>query len=77
MGARGMKPDLDAIRAMSVADRLALVEEIWNSISDDPTGVPVSEAQLEEARRRVGAHESDPSTAIPWDRAERDLRRKG
>jgi putative addiction module component (TIGR02574 family) len=52
-----MKPDMDAIRAMSVADRLALVEEIWDSISDDPTGVPVSEAQLEQARRRVDAHE--------------------
>jgi len=72
-----VKPDMDAIRALSVAERLALVEEIWNSISDDPSAVPVSRAQLAEARRRVAAHEDDPTTAIPWEQAERDLREGG
>jgi len=69
-----VKPDMDAIRALSVAERLALVEEIWNSISDDPSAVLVSREQLAEARRRVAAHEDDPTTAIPWEQAERDLR---
>ena len=67
-----VRPDMDAIRALSVAERLALVEEIWNSISDDPSGVPVSQEQLAEARRRVAAHESDPSTAVPWNELKRN-----
>jgi putative addiction module component (TIGR02574 family) len=69
-----VKLDMEAIRELSVSDRLALVEEIWESISDDPTMVPVSEAQLAEARRRLAEHEADPTTAVPWDEAEKRLR---
>jgi putative addiction module component (TIGR02574 family) len=77
MGNGAMKPDMDAIRGMSVADRLALVEEIWDSLSEDPSAIPVTETQLAEARRRIAAHEDDPSSAIPWDAAERNLRTRG
>lgn len=71
-----MKLDMDAIRRLSVADRLALVEEIWESLSEDPGSVPVSAGQLEEARRRLAQHAADPSTAIPWEQAEKKLRAK-
>ena len=71
-----VKLDMDAIRELSVAERLALVEEIWDSISADLSAVPVSEEQLAEAHRRLAAHDADPSTAIPWEEAERRLRAK-
>ena len=67
---------MDAIRRLSVEERLALVEEIWASISDEPEAVPITERQLAEARRRLTEHDIDPSTAIPWDQAEADLRKK-
>ena len=66
--------DMEAIRKLRVSERLALVEEIWESISDDPGSVPVSEAQLAEARRRLAEHDADPTTAVPWDEAEKRLR---
>lgn len=69
-----VKLDRGAIRGLSVAERLALVEEIWESISDEPSAVPVSEDQLTEARRRLAAHDAEPSSAIPWDQAEKRLR---
>jgi putative addiction module component (TIGR02574 family) len=72
-----VKLDMDAIRRLSVADRLALVEEIWESISEDPGAMPVSERQLDEARRRLEQHAADPSTAIPWEQAEKKLRASG
>ena len=71
-----VKPDMDAIRKLSVSERLALVEEIWDSISADPASVPVSEAQLVEARRRLAAHDADPTSSIPWEEAEARLRSK-
>jgi putative addiction module component (TIGR02574 family) len=71
-----VKIDMESIRKLTVAERLALVEEIWDSISDDPSAVPASERQLAEARRRLAEHDSDPSTAIPWDEAEKKLRAK-
>lgn len=71
-----VKLDMDAIRRLSLSEKLALVEEIWESISDDPTSIPVSEAQLAEARQRLVAHDANPRTAIPWDEAEKRLRSK-
>ena len=57
-----VKPDMDAIRKLSVSERLALVEEIWDSISADPSSVPVSESQIAEARRRLADHDADPTS---------------
>jgi putative addiction module component (TIGR02574 family) len=71
-----VKLDMEAIRELTVAERLALVEEIWDSISDDPTSVPTSDRQLAEAHRRLAEHDADPSSAIPWDEAEKKLRTK-
>ena len=71
-----VKLDMDAIRRLSVSERLALVEEIWDSISADPESVPISEAQIAEARRRLADHEADPSTAVSWEDAEERLRSK-
>jgi len=71
-----VKLDMEEIRKLSVTERLALVEEIWDSISDDPGSVPISERQLAEARRRLASHDADPSSAIPWDQAEKQLRTK-
>jgi putative addiction module component (TIGR02574 family) len=71
-----VKLDMDAIRKLSVSERLALVEEIWDSISADPASVPVSQAQIAEARRRLLDHETDPSTAVSWEDGEERLRSK-
>ena len=71
-----VKLDMDVIRKLSVPERLALVEEIWDSISADPESVPVSEAHIAEARRRLAEHVADPSTAASWEDAEERLRSK-
>ena len=69
-----VKPDMENIRRLSVSERLALVEEIWDSISSDPEGVPVSEAQLAEARRRLSSHRDDPEASLRWEDVEKRLR---
>lgn len=61
-----VKPDMNAIKKLSVTERLALVEEIWESISADPGSLPITEAQIDEARRRLNDHDADPSTAVSW-----------
>jgi putative addiction module component (TIGR02574 family) len=55
-------------RSLSIAERIQLVEDIWDSIrSDAPDSVGLSPAQRAEVQRRVAAHDADPSTAIEWD----------
>lgn len=53
---------------LSVSERFQLVEDIWDSIAADATNtVELSQAQKAELHRRVAAHRTDPSTAVPWE----------
>jgi putative addiction module component (TIGR02574 family) len=66
--------DMDAIRKLTVAERLQLIEEIWDSLVATPDSLPTVEGQRAELRRRLADHESDPSTAIPYEEVKEDLR---
>jgi putative addiction module component (TIGR02574 family) len=61
-------------RKLSVAERIQLVEDIWDSIAaDSPDGPELSEKQREEIRRRVLADDADPSSAVPWEQVRAEL----
>ena len=51
------------IQALSVSDRLQLLEEIWDSLVETPEAVPVTDAQRRELARRRRAHARNPSAA--------------
>ncbi len=57
---------LEEILQLSVPERLRLVEEIWDTISDAPEELPLSEAQREEIERRLEAYEQRPEDGRPW-----------
>jgi len=54
------------IRSLSVADRLQLLEEIWDSLAETPETIPVTDAQRKELARRRRAHARNPSAAKSW-----------
>ena len=53
-----------AIERLSVADRLVLVEELWDSIA---AATPLTDAQRIELDRRLADHESNPDDVVPWE----------
>lgn len=55
------------IDQLSVDERLALVEEIWDSIAATPEQVPLTEAQKQEIDRRLAAYRANPDNVIPWE----------
>lgn len=57
---------LSEITALSVDDRLELVEAIWDSIAAEPEELELTEAQKRELERRLAAHDESPES-IPWD----------
>jgi len=63
--------DLNSLRRLSVAERLQLVEDLWDSIAADAPeeALPVTTELGQELDRRLAEHEADPSTAIPWNEA--------
>jgi putative addiction module component (TIGR02574 family) len=64
------------IQALSVADRLRLLEEIWDSLIETPEAIPVTDAQRKELARRRRAHARNPSAAKSWAQVRARLRRR-
>ncbi len=64
------------IRALSVTDRLQLLEEIWDSLAETPEAVPVTDAQRKELARRRRAHARNPSATKSWAEVLARLRRR-
>ena len=55
------------IRHLPIPDRVHLVEQIWNSITEDEKQFALTEAQKAELDRRLLAQEADPDRGTPWD----------
>ena len=65
------RPDF---HALSVAERIQLAEDIWDSIATgNPDSVLLSPEQRQEIRARALAHDQDPSSALPWDQVRSEL----
>jgi putative addiction module component (TIGR02574 family) len=64
------------IQALSVADRLQLLEEIWDSLIETPEAISVTDAQRKELARRRRAHARNPSAAKSWAQVRARLRRR-
>ncbi len=58
------------IDRLSVEDRIALVQAIWDSIAAEVEHAPLTEAQMQEVDRRLAAHRANPRAAIPWEQVE-------
>ena len=51
---------------LSVAERIQIVEDIWDSIAAVPESVPLSEDQKNELDRRLEAYHKNPDSGSPW-----------
>jgi putative addiction module component (TIGR02574 family) len=54
------------LRALSPAEQIRLVEEIWDRIAAEPGQVPVPPAHQAELDRRVKALDARPDAGRPW-----------
>ncbi len=64
------------ILSLSVAARLQLLEDIWDSLAETPEAIPVTDAQRKELARRRRAHARNPSAAKSWAEVRGRLRRR-
>lgn len=54
------------ISAMSVAERIQLVEDIWDSVATTPDEVAVTAVQRDELERRLQAYAGNPTEGKTW-----------
>ena len=67
---------MEELLKLSVAERIQLVEDLWDSIAADADAYPLTEAQKAELDRRLADHEADPDSAIPWEEVRERLYKK-
>ncbi len=66
------------IDRLSVEDRLALAQEIWESVSHDLDREPLTAAQRFELERRLADSLARPDAVTPWEEVKaRALARAG
>jgi len=66
-GAMGASLKSLGIDRLPVEERLALVEDIWDSIAADSAALPLTDAQRAELDRRLAEHETNPDDVVPWE----------
>ncbi len=69
---------LEQIQQLPLAERLRLVEQIWDGIAESDEPLIVRDWHKDEARKRAAELDSDPSIAITrdelWKRVDDDSR---
>ncbi len=66
------KPQVD-FSELTVAERIQLAEDIWDSLSEAPELLELTDAQRAELDRRLAAAEADPDAVVSWSELRQEL----
>ncbi len=69
-------PNIEEIVKLSVAERIELVEDIWDSIASAPDSLPVTDAQRQELDRRLADYREHPDDVRSWQDVRSSLTKK-
>jgi putative addiction module component (TIGR02574 family) len=69
------RPVLEDALRLPVAERIELVQAIWDSVVAESAAVPVTREQRAELDRRLADAEANPSNERPWSEVRASLER--
>lgn len=61
------------ILQLSVAERVQIVEDIWDSIGKNPADLPLSEGEKLELDKRLESYRQNPNEGIEWEVLKKNL----
>ncbi|MBI5366625.1 MAG: addiction module protein [Planctomycetes bacterium] len=70
-----MPPDTTSVFDLSPAEKLQLVEDLWDDLAATPEAIPIHEWQKQELARRKANLAKNPAATISWEAVKRSLRR--
>ncbi len=68
-----MNTQVAEIFELSVAEKIQIVEDIWDSISNAPENLPLSDAEKLELDKRLESYKQNPNEGIEWETLKRNL----
>lgn len=60
------------IDKLDVANRLALIGELWDSVSAETEALPLSTQMKAELDNRIAEADTNPESGVSWDQAKND-----
>ncbi len=70
-----MSTQISEILQLSIAERIQLAEDIWDSIAAFPEAVPLTEEQKQELNRRLQVYAQNPNEGVSWDELKEKVRK--
>lgn len=65
------------IDQLSVAERIQLIEDVWDSLATTPDAIPLTQAQRDELDRRLDAHRANSGEGTSWAQVKDGIKRRG
>jgi putative addiction module component (TIGR02574 family) len=69
-----MAPDAVSVFDLSAAEKLQLVEDLWDDLAATPSGIPIHDWQKEELARRKANLKRNPASGLSWEEVKRRVR---
>ncbi|MDZ4877350.1 MAG: hypothetical protein CLLPBCKN_006785 [Chroococcidiopsis cubana SAG 39.79] len=63
------------ISQLSIAQRIQLAEDLWDSILDQQNEPPLTDAQCQELDRRLKRYQQEPTLGSTWEEVKQRLGR--
>ncbi len=71
-----MNPTNTSVFDLSPAEKLQLVEDLWDDLAATPEAVPVHDRQKQELARRKANLLKNPASGLAWQEVKRGVRRR-
>ena len=69
-----MPPEEQSVYDLSPAEKLQLVQDLWDDLAADPSAVPVPQWHIAEVERRKARLAANPGTGLTWEEVKRRVR---
>jgi putative addiction module component (TIGR02574 family) len=70
-----MSVSREELRKLPLAERLDLVEDLWDSIASESDQLTLTQAQMEELDRRFADYQQNPDAGVTWEEVRDRIRR--
>lgn len=68
--------DIPEVARLSTAEKILLVEDLWDSIAPDESSVPIPKSHMDELDRRLKDHASSPGSLLSLDELQHRIERR-
>lgn len=66
----------ESFRKLPPGERIRVLQELWDVVSDDVAEMPVSEQTRRLLDERIQQHEEEPTDVEPWEHAREEILRE-